>query len=104
MCLSTLATTSIRRSREGVPDVTRWFQLYVYDDRGISRELVAQAVAHGCEALVVTVDLPVRGVRERELRVEAESVATASAMTRSGRAAGRPDDTRRCLGAGRSRR
>ena len=46
----------------------RWFQLYVFSDRGVSRELVAQATEHGYEALVVTVDLPVLGVRERELR------------------------------------
>jgi isopentenyl diphosphate isomerase/L-lactate dehydrogenase-like FMN-dependent dehydrogenase len=78
MCLSTLATTSVRALAREVPDVTRWFQLYVYEDRGISRELVARAVDHGYEALIITVDLPVRGVRERELRVEAESVAAAS--------------------------
>jgi 4-hydroxymandelate oxidase len=76
MCLSTLATTSVRALAQAVPSATRWFQLYVYEDRGISRELAAQAAEHGYEALVVTVDLPVRGVRERELRIEAESVAT----------------------------
>ena len=51
-----------------MPDVARWFQLYVFKDRGISRELVSQAAAQGFEALVVTVDLPVFGIRERELR------------------------------------
>ncbi len=78
MCLSTLATTSVRALARETPDTTRWFQLYVYEDRGISRELVARAVDHGYEALIVTADLPVRGVRERELRVEAESVAAGS--------------------------
>jgi 4-hydroxymandelate oxidase len=76
MCLSTLATTSIRTLAREAPEAPRWFQLYVYEDRGISRELVSRAVEHGYEALIVTVDLPVRGVRERELRVEAESIAT----------------------------
>src|SRR4029077_9770893 len=57
------------------PEAPRWFQLYVYEDRGISRELAAMAAEHGYEAMIVTVDLPVRGVREREFRVEAESVA-----------------------------
>jgi len=47
----------------------------VYEDRGISRELAAMAAEHGYEAMIVTVDLPVRGAREREFRVEAESVA-----------------------------
>jgi 4-hydroxymandelate oxidase len=77
MCLSTLATTSLRALADAVPEAPRWFQLYVYEDRGISRELAGQAVEHGYEALIVTVDLPVRGSREREFRVEAESVAAA---------------------------
>jgi isopentenyl diphosphate isomerase/L-lactate dehydrogenase-like FMN-dependent dehydrogenase len=67
-CLSTLATTSVAALAQAVPDAPRWFQLYVFADRGVSRELVAQAVEHGYEALVVTVDLPVLGVRERDLR------------------------------------
>lgn len=68
MCLSTLGTTSARELAEAVPEAPRWFQLYVFGDRGVSRELMAQAVEHGYEALVVTVDLPVMGVRERDLR------------------------------------
>ncbi len=68
MCLSTLATVSAADLAQAVPGASRWFQLYVFSDRGVSRELVASAVEHGYEALVVTVDLPVLGVRERELR------------------------------------
>lgn len=68
MCVSTFATKDIRQVADAVPNCTRWFQLYVFNDRGVSRELVAQAEDSGCEALVVTVDLPLRGVRERELR------------------------------------
>lgn len=45
-----------------------WFQLYVQPDRGFTRELVQRAEAAGCEALMVTVDVPVNGPRERELR------------------------------------
>ena len=55
-------------SRRGRPGGPRWFQLYLLHDRGVSRALVAQRAEHGYEALVVTVDLPVSGVRERELR------------------------------------
>jgi 4-hydroxymandelate oxidase len=66
--VATFATTSIPALAEAAPGAGRWFQLYVFKDRGISRELVAQAVEHGFEALVITVDLPVVGVRERELR------------------------------------
>ncbi len=68
MCLSTLGTTSATALAEAVPDCPRWFQLYVFSDRGVSRELIARAVEHGYEALVVTVDLPVLGWRERDIR------------------------------------
>ena len=67
-CLSTMANTSIGDLAAGAPDVTRWFQLYVFRDRGVSRDLVAQAVDAGYEALVVTVDVPVIGLRERDLK------------------------------------
>ncbi|MHB8691843.1 MAG: alpha-hydroxy acid oxidase [Solirubrobacteraceae bacterium] len=88
-CLSTLSTTSIPALAQAVPDAARWFQLYVFRDRGVSRELVAQAVDHGYEALVVTVDLPVLGRRERELRTgvhsaSGEMVASARATGASG--------------------
>jgi isopentenyl diphosphate isomerase/L-lactate dehydrogenase-like FMN-dependent dehydrogenase len=68
MCLSSLATTSASALAQALPGAPRWFQLYVLSDRGFSRELMAQAADHGYEALVVTVDLPVVGVREREQR------------------------------------
>jgi isopentenyl diphosphate isomerase/L-lactate dehydrogenase-like FMN-dependent dehydrogenase len=68
MCLSTLATVNPAALADAVPGAPRWFQLYVFSDRGVTRELVAQAAEHRYEALVVTVDLPVLGVRERELR------------------------------------
>src|SRR5438270_10353703 len=67
MCLSTFANTSIAALAQAVPGVSRWYQLYVFSDRAISRELIAQAVEHSYEALVVTVDLPVPGFREREI-------------------------------------
>jgi 4-hydroxymandelate oxidase len=68
MCLSTFASVSATGLVDEVPGATRWFQLYVLSDRGATRELVSAAAAHGYEALVVTVDRPVLGVRERELR------------------------------------
>jgi isopentenyl diphosphate isomerase/L-lactate dehydrogenase-like FMN-dependent dehydrogenase len=90
MCLSTLATTSATELAEAVPEAPRWFQLYVFADRGVSRELMSRAVDCGYEALVVTVDLPVMGVRERDLRsghqmAAAEAVASAVAAGASGR-------------------
>jgi 4-hydroxymandelate oxidase len=46
----------------------RWFQLYIYKDRGITGELVRRAEAAGAEAIVVTVDAPGLGTRERDVR------------------------------------
>src|SRR5436190_18610886 len=68
ICLSSLATTNPGALAQAVPEASRWFQLYVFADRGLSTELAASAVEHGYEALVVTVDLLVVGLRERELR------------------------------------
>ncbi|HZF43029.1 MAG TPA: FMN-dependent L-lactate dehydrogenase LldD [Sphingomonadaceae bacterium] len=45
-----------------------WFQLYMIRDRGFMRDLMGQAKAHGCSALVFTVDMPVPGSRYRDIR------------------------------------
>jgi 4-hydroxymandelate oxidase len=45
-----------------------WFQLYWQRDRAFVRELVQRAEAAGFEALVLTVDAPVHGARDRERR------------------------------------
>jgi 4-hydroxymandelate oxidase len=45
-----------------------WFQLYIQPDRGFTRELARRAEAAGYQALVVTVDAPISGVRNREQR------------------------------------
>ena len=66
-CLSTLSSRTI----EEVATVSAkplWFQLYVHEDRGVARSLVERAEAAGYDALVVTVDLPVVGYREADLR------------------------------------
>ncbi len=75
--LSTYASVSLPELAQAAPEATRWFQLYVFRDRGITRELIAQAIEHGYEALVITVDLPVVGVRERELRWPVEMEVSA---------------------------
>jgi 4-hydroxymandelate oxidase len=49
-------------------DAPLWFQLYVQPDRGFTRDLVARAQSAGYQALVVTVDAPVSGLRNREQR------------------------------------
>jgi 4-hydroxymandelate oxidase len=75
MCLSTLGTTTPAALAHAVPRCSRWFQLYVFSDRGVTRELMAEAVEHSYEALVVTVDLPVLGIRERERRTGVHAAA-----------------------------
>jgi 4-hydroxymandelate oxidase len=45
-----------------------WFQLYVYRDRDATAALVARAEAAGASALVLTVDAPLLGRRERDVR------------------------------------
>ena len=75
MCVSTLASAGPAAVAQAVPDQTRWFQLYVFVDRGITRELIRSAAAHGYEALVVTVDRPVLGLREREWRSNVRNVS-----------------------------
>lgn len=66
--LSTMATTSLEDVAAAAPEGARMFQLYVFKDRGITRELVQRCKAAGYQALCLTVDAAVRGKRERELR------------------------------------
>ncbi|MDH3199345.1 MAG: alpha-hydroxy-acid oxidizing protein [Myxococcales bacterium] len=67
MVLSTLSTTGVE---EVVSAAERdiWFQLYVYCDRGATEALVQRVHAAGCKALVLTVDAPLLGRRERDIR------------------------------------
>jgi isopentenyl diphosphate isomerase/L-lactate dehydrogenase-like FMN-dependent dehydrogenase len=67
-CLPTLSSVSPEEVAEAAPGGRRWFQLYWSRDRGFTRELLERVAAAGFSALVLTVDLPVWGHRERELR------------------------------------
>jgi 4-hydroxymandelate oxidase len=67
MVLSTLATSSIEEVRPAT-NGPLWFQLYIYRDREASRALVERAERAGCSALVLTVDSPILGRRERDAR------------------------------------
>lgn len=67
MVQSTLSNLSIEEvSREATGPL--WFQLYVYKDRGITRDLLSRAHTRGYKAIVVTVDSPRLGRRERDER------------------------------------
>ena len=66
--LSTMGTTSIEDVAAAAPEARKWFQLYVWRDRGAGEELMARAKAAGYEALILTVDVPVAGARLRDRR------------------------------------
>ncbi len=68
MCLSTLATTWPAEVAAAAPEGRRWFQLYCFRDGAVTQALVDEAVANGFEAILVTVDAPPGGNRERDLR------------------------------------
>jgi 4-hydroxymandelate oxidase len=65
-CLSTVSSRSLEEVA-GVSSGPRWFQLYV-NNRPQARRLVERAEAAGYSAIVLTVDLPELGYRERDLR------------------------------------
>lgn len=65
--LSTLSTRSIEEVA-AVGAGPRWFQVYVWRDRGLVEEMIARAAASGYEALLLTVDTAVLGRRERDVR------------------------------------
>jgi len=65
--LSTLSTRSIEEVA-AAGDGPKWFQVYVWRDRGLVGELISRAAACGYEAIVLTVDTAVLGRRERDVR------------------------------------
>lgn len=66
--LSTMSSCSMEEVASAAPDGVRWFQLYTQADPGRTRELVQRAEAAGYTAIVLTVDLPMLGYRERDRR------------------------------------
>jgi len=65
--LSTLSTRSIEEVA-AVSDGAKWFQVYVWRDRGLVKEMIERATRTGYEAIVLTVDTAVFGRRDRDLR------------------------------------
>ena len=70
MCLSSAATARPAEVAAAAPDAPRWYQVYVFADRSLTIELVDEARGNGFSALVLTVDTPYLGRRERDIRVE----------------------------------
>ena len=65
--LSTFSGTRLEDVRQGTSGPL-WYQLYVPGGRGVAEATIARAKAAGYSALVVTIDTPVAGMRERDFR------------------------------------
>jgi isopentenyl diphosphate isomerase/L-lactate dehydrogenase-like FMN-dependent dehydrogenase len=95
MCVSTVATATPAEIAAAAPGAPRWLQIYVFRDRGVSDDLIAQALDAGFTALVLTADLPVYGIRHREVRTGFEAPedavpAIVAARERGAERAGHP--------------
>ena len=64
-CLSTMSICSIEDVRSAVQKPF-WFQVYLMRDRGFNKELLERAKAANCSAIMLTVDMPVQGLRRRD--------------------------------------
>lgn len=88
-CAGEAGTTYILSTLSGchVSDVKKatrgpvWFQLYLVGGRDVALGGIARAKEAGCTALVVTIDTPVAGMRERDLRNGMKALASGSRMT-----------------------
>ncbi len=80
MCLSTIATAGPAEVAAAAPEAPRWFQLYCFRDRGVTRALLDEAISNGYEAIALTVDAPRAGRRERDFRTGFRVDATAPAV------------------------
>ena len=68
MILSSWSTTNIEDVAKASNGGLKWFQLYVYRDKALTRELIYRAERGGYKALVLTVDTPVLGRRLSDTR------------------------------------
>ena len=67
-----------------------WFQLYMLRDRGVVAALLDEAWAAGCRTLVFTVDLPLPGLRHRDVRNGLEARGAGASLTRIGHVLSHP--------------
>ncbi len=70
MCTSTMTSFTHSELADAVPGLDQWAQLYVLTDEEATRAHLEDAVAAGCTAIVLTVDTPLLGRRERDLRAD----------------------------------
>ncbi len=67
-----------------------WFQLYMIRDRGVIEALLARAWEAGCRTLVFTVDLPIPGMRHRDVRNGMNATGARAALLRASQVLARP--------------
>lgn len=88
MVLSTQASVLLEQVAQAMlPEPQRgplWFQLYLQHDRGLTQQLIQRAEASGYEALVLTVDAPTSGARDRERRAGFQLPPNISAVNLAG--------------------
>jgi 4-hydroxymandelate oxidase len=89
MCLSTSASRSIEEVGAAAAGSDWWFQPYLIRDLEYTRSLVERAVAAGACLIVLTVDLPVLGYRERDRRTGFQMPPMANVVAAGGAARGR---------------
>ena len=68
MTLSSWSTTALEEVMDAAPQGLKWFQLYVYKDRAVTLDLIKRAERAGYKALAITVDTPILGRREADVR------------------------------------
>lgn len=66
--LSTMGTTTIEDVAAAAPGARKWFQLYLWRDRAVAKDLVQRAADAGYDTIMLTVDTPVGGARHRDTR------------------------------------
>lgn len=96
-CVPTLAGVAPDALARAVPDCARWLQLYVFADRDVTRDAIATAARSGYEALVVTADRPVVGVRDRERRHDVRRGTAAAPDPAGGLGGATPRDFSRLI-------
>lgn len=96
LVLSTQASVSLESVAQAIAHEPQrgplWMQLYIQPDRGFTRELVQRAEQAGYEALVLTVDAPTSGARDRERRANFRLPPHVSAVNLAGMPAQAPPD------------
>ncbi len=65
--LSMMGSTTIEDTARAGPQARKWFQLFLWRDRGRVKDLVDRAAAAGYDTLILTVDTPVAGTRLRDV-------------------------------------